>query len=487
MARLPTAADLGSRPLPQGGGLVARDRSGQILGEALQQAGENVRQIGEQQMEREDRFAYAQARSALLTADLQTRASLMDDPDYATHTQRYRDTMTKQVAEASKGIKSNPDRAAFVAESRLDMLRGALQVQEAAKGKEIDQGRAQLSGTLDRNREAALSAPDEGTRKEVIQNTLDNIAAARERGYLTAQEAEAQQKGWTTDYAEGALIMMAPADRIKALEDPKGTPAEFVPADRRMQLDDAARRQMLADSELADRQYQRGQKERSDEAAKEGDLLGGDLTMSWIEAHREILDPADLRYFVNKLESGGAEAAKDPLTYADLRYRAGQGEVVEPAARAALQAGNIRQGDYSAIVSEQESSHPNWAKQGDQYIKSKTVGTDLNPDPAAAATFGDAMDEWNLWKESHQSPTNKEAREAYQDIVYDHSLAKLNGLPPLRYFNGNKLTATPETLAEAEQATVQAFNDQTLSPEDFKREAKLLKEWRETLEMQAAP
>lgn len=251
MPRLPDATSLGERPVPQPRRQVATDQSGQVVGQAIEASGSNLIRLSEQRQDRQDRVGYANARSAILQADIAARRELENDNDFATYETRYREKLGQARQDASGHIRDRTDRALFEQDSALDLERGVTEIRGLARRKEVDTGRSGLDETLQKNRTAALEAQDEGTRAALIQSTQEAITGAAERGYISAQEATERRQSWTADYAEGHLDIQSLPDRIKILSNPKGTPAGYIAPDRRAVLLKAAQNELKAEQARA--------------------------------------------------------------------------------------------------------------------------------------------------------------------------------------------------------------------------------------------
>lgn len=247
MARLPDIEDLGARPIPQARAPRTIDQSGDILADSIGRTASAISNIANQVEAREDQASYAQARSTLLQADIAARKSLEGDQNFQTYGTRYSEAMQKARDAAASGIRGRRDRASFETESGLDIARGAAAVGEMARRVGIDVGRASLQSTLAGNRTAALEATDEATRAALITASQEAIAGARDKGYISAQEAVDQRQRWTTDYAEGHLDIQSLPERIRILSNPKGTPADYIAPDRRAVLLKAAQNELKAE------------------------------------------------------------------------------------------------------------------------------------------------------------------------------------------------------------------------------------------------
>jgi hypothetical protein len=224
MARIPDASQLGYS-VPQTRTPRFQDRSGEIVASAVGRFGQVAGQVASDIQEKEDQFAFAQAKSSLLQADVDARRSLENDQDWGTYEKRYSESMTKAREKAAGMIRGNRDRALFDMDAKLDVDRGIGEIRNVAKRKEIDWGRASLDGMLQANRTAALNAKDEPTRAALILATQEAINGAKAKGYLSEQEAMNQQQVWTANYAEGFVGMQPAAERIRLLSGSSSAPA----------------------------------------------------------------------------------------------------------------------------------------------------------------------------------------------------------------------------------------------------------------------
>ncbi len=308
MARLPTVVDIG-RQIPESRRRVVADRSGQIVGDSISAAGSNLASITERRSQREDKFAYAQAKSSFLRSDIESRKTLQDDNDWQGWEQRYRDSMSKGLEESLK-VLTPGDRALFELDAQLDIERGSEKIRELARGREVDQASADLLSVLDDNRASALEA-DEETQRALIDNTIDVVGAAQEKGYLTAEQAELIRRKWTTDFAEGAVSMLSPTERVEMLSSPDGTVAEYIQPDRRKALLDAAKSEdrvlrVAAESQAASDQIVLDIPTRTaalTAARMISDPLVRDATVSRVNARFDEMDAAEGEQIKNSLQA----------------------------------------------------------------------------------------------------------------------------------------------------------------------------------------
>lgn len=235
MARLPDVMDLGAPVVPRRARGIVSDQSAQIQAEALGNFAGTVGNIAAQFREREDKFTYALAKSKLLQADIQTRKSLEDDPDFETYEKRYQESMTKALGESSKLIRGSRDRALFDMDAKLDVERGTQEIRAQAKTKEIDWGRSTLDQTLEANRAAALQATDDNTRQGILNSSKEQIQGAVDRGYYKQQDGTNIFQRFRDDFSTGYLGMQTPEKRVELLKG-AGSVADFLQPDVKVNL-----------------------------------------------------------------------------------------------------------------------------------------------------------------------------------------------------------------------------------------------------------
>lgn len=253
---------------------------------------------------------------------------------------------------------------------------------------------------------------------------------------------------------------------------------------------ESTQRTRLAAEDRVYRNLERAEKDTQDAASKAGDkrMAEGQLTSGWIEANRSRLSPDDYRYFYRSLSGEGGGGPRDVQTYIDLRERASGGQDVRPEARAALTRGSIGVDDYDRLLGEVESERPGYYKRGASYLSTISGYSDLNPTPDAARTKAAMLDDWDVWASQNPKAGDEDARKAYQRIGEEYSLIDRNAVIATmrapRFLVGNR--AQPDIDA-TEAATVKAFQNGELSPQEFAQQAELLKQWRRAVETNQKP
>lgn len=252
MPRIPDSTALGERTIARGRAPVYEDRSSEILGDALNRSAQQIGQTVEEFAAHDDQFNYARAKSALLSADVEARKTLENDPDWGTYEARYTEAMKKARESAVGLIRGRRSKTLFDDDARLDVERGTAEIRGLSKRKEVDWGRASLNEMMESNRTAALSAGDEATRASFVRSTQDAIQGALGKQYISEQEAVNQRQAWSESYAQGYVSTLPTARQVEALKNPNGTPAALLPPDTRTKLLRQAENQLLQEREQAE-------------------------------------------------------------------------------------------------------------------------------------------------------------------------------------------------------------------------------------------
>lgn len=242
MAKLPDANDLGRRGPQIAGGVASADMT--QVSRAMQGLGNAIANTAGEIGEKQDRFNYAEAQSDFLKKKLTIMSAFDNDKDYATFGDRFSQEISKARDEASGLLRNNEDRRAFSIEADNDIARGAEQIRNLARSKEVDHGLATLSNTIEGNRNAALGTSDEATRQSLLQATNDAIQGAFDRGYIDEKSLVSTRQRAVVDYAQAAIGMMKPEQRIAALQSGSGM-AQYLPPDTRKKIIDASSAEVI--------------------------------------------------------------------------------------------------------------------------------------------------------------------------------------------------------------------------------------------------
>lgn len=306
MPVIPDVMDLGQRPVPRRARGIVSDNSAEISANASAQFAGSIGNIAQQFGEREDKFAYAQAKSSLLQADIATRKELENDPDWRTYETRYQESMKKALETSAQSVRGNRDRALFEMDAKLDLERGTQEIRGKAKAKEIDWGRSTTDQTLEANRAAAINAPDDASRQAILMTSKEAIIGAQQKGYFSEQEATNLFQGFRDSYATGYLEMQPAAKRIEMLTG-KNTVADYLQPDVRAKILEAAKKE---DRDLNVRRKSQAQEDAI--VTKHG----GNWTTA-LTAARGIADPEVRDSTVNRIKVRQAEAKQAETEYHD--------------------------------------------------------------------------------------------------------------------------------------------------------------------------
>lgn len=256
MARLPTAEELGALPSALSNRPIATyDVSGYARGAAAMAEGISSlgRGIGKavdsvaelRQREERNRLDRAKADANTLIATKGLRAALAaeSDPDAiaSTYSKAFRNTYA-----SASGLIGDPR-----AREDWTLARGADRDGEIAaafdhaktlrKQREVTDVTAQL----DALRDSALDDEDEASRAKAIDTGNNLIFGLHGTGAIDEAQAKTLREGWAQNYAEGRLDRLPPEERIATLERSEGNIAEFIPAERRIELIRTARADKL--------------------------------------------------------------------------------------------------------------------------------------------------------------------------------------------------------------------------------------------------
>lgn len=338
---------------------------------------------------------------------------------------------------------------------------------------------------------AQLAVQGDEEQREAIKARADDLLEENYHGGVIEAEEAAQMHLKFRDDMTSAQV------RYDILTDPDQAATDLLAGkydlseERAMQWlekanseSESRQRARFAAEDRARRERERFEKQVAEDTAKEGDqlLFTGNLTTQWLEENREQMDESDYRYFYKSIGTGST-GFTDINIYSSLRQRASDGEDVREEARQYLRRGMLKLPDYEKLVNRSEQNTgagdvPNWFKRGEDYLSRAFRVSDVNPDPSAPQRLANVMDEWTQWSLENPSPSQAEARQAYQEIAKSYALLDSSDmilLKPLpRYVVGNRQNMDMDA---SMQATVDAFQNGDLTPDEFKKQAALLKEW----------
>lgn len=205
MARLPTAADLGSTPRvdparaiasvdlsPIARGDQALEQGGEALGAGVDKLGAGMASEADAQQ----RFDFMQTHAQYLAKSIDIQSQFQNDQDYATLPQRYTQALTDARDQSAQGITSPGFRQNFMSTSDETIARGnswALERQSKLSN-EADAG--STDSTLDTLAGQFAKTQDEGQRGQIIGSAGALIDSAVGKGIYTPAQGYQMKHQW---------------------------------------------------------------------------------------------------------------------------------------------------------------------------------------------------------------------------------------------------------------------------------------------------
>lgn len=272
MPRLPSADDLRLRTSAYTGNVVGiRDTS---AAPAISAVAETLQGVAQKQIELDNDFRVASAKSKLLIGQETLLASLTD-ADYKTYEKRYEDGMRSIKEQAAKMIDSPRDLAVFENETQLLHTRGLLDARSRAAARETDVMRAEYETDIAGLGDSAMTT---SSLPMILESANETIDGAVRKGYITAEAGAEQKRAFAVNVATRRLEMLPPEAMIAALDNHAETEAGLLPADVRQIMKQKAQAELLTQRNL-ERTLQRQAQEDTYERAYEAIIAaGGDLS-----------------------------------------------------------------------------------------------------------------------------------------------------------------------------------------------------------------
>lgn len=240
MPRLPERTQLGTIQ-PRGEQSIVRGVQ-PIAEQATAQLGQTVAGVGLDLMERKAKLDYAKAKSEFLQEQALADHEISNSDDWAGYAENYQKRMTDARGRVLEKI-PQAFRGQFEAESDVEIQRGILTMANRSLAKERDAGMASLVEAVQKNREAAITAPSEHSRAALLNDINERISYAKTAGHLgdnAETKAVQMRQQVSEDYATGYLSTLDPYSQLNALKNDKIV-SEFIPADKRMALEERAK------------------------------------------------------------------------------------------------------------------------------------------------------------------------------------------------------------------------------------------------------
>lgn len=188
------------------------------LGKGIQSAAKDISATIHYQDAVDSKLETARARSDFLTKKIELDTSFKDDQDYETYQERYGAKLNEIRAGSTSLIQNPKTREMFdlaISDDIAKATQGAnLQVNKIWKDRTL----ADSTERLETIRQAALKTNDPEERAKLIDDGNDIISSLATKNITTHASAAEYKKKWTTDYAAGAISMLAPQERVAVLD-----------------------------------------------------------------------------------------------------------------------------------------------------------------------------------------------------------------------------------------------------------------------------
>lgn len=487
MPRLPTIKPIQQRTSAEGplGPGPTGDRSVVELGQALRGVASTLQAQKVREIQTSYEVADATARSL---SELQAfRESLASNENYDQHGQLFLDHARELEAQYKDAFSSPLAFKVWQNDFRQAAAQQEIGVAVDAEKLKVAKVRTDLGDTLFQL--SNLVGVNEEQDRIVRARAHTAIVQNAEAGNLDYSERDALIRKFDEDAAEASIrrdMIRDPAMAERKLAagaypQMSGEKAAIW-AQRVSAAAETEERRKLAAEDHAEKVAERHRKQAGEAAAKYLDALPADeLTPDKIEQYHDVLPEADYRHYYDKMRNppGHESGPADPEGYADLRYRAGNGEDVRDEARAKYLAGGFRLQDFNAIMSEVESERPGWRARGTRYISDALAYSDINPTPGAPQAKAEALIEWAQWADDHPKATTEEATKAFHEISKSHQLAQEAGLnltlawPTYGVGDRNKFDLVLST-----RRTIDAHDNGELDDDEFGRQMLILQQWK---------
>jgi hypothetical protein len=189
----------------------------QGMGDAVEGVGNALKKRQYEAQESQDKLESAYAEANLLQSQVEIGNSFDNDPEYTTYGKRYQEKSSNALLQASSMISNPEKRAMFEAKAQVINARGFASVTDKAHAQEASYGRASLFELIDKNKEAALVAPDEATQKGLMGSTRDAIDIGVTKGYFTPEVGYKTKHDVAQSFALASVEKLPPREQVKLM------------------------------------------------------------------------------------------------------------------------------------------------------------------------------------------------------------------------------------------------------------------------------
>jgi hypothetical protein len=447
-----------------------------------------------------------QARAEALAAKVDLDSRFAQDTNYKDMAPRYEKELQGVVEKAGSLIQTPGNRQRFFDEMRPSVRQGAASIMARARRLEGD---TNVGYALEKNNKlltSAVETDDDLHAGDALTSANYGIDYLVKKGWKTPVEGMAMKKQLVLDYAHAVSYKKLNTDPKwleNRLQNPEGTPFEFLPVQERMRLLDHATRAIDTRGRAAQVEEDRQRKAEGEERLKEVYSLAsrGELRPAHVEAARPFISPTEYNNLLKTFKPDGAE--NDPEAMADLVTRI---DTESPADFQKSAAGYLRQGKLKTETFLSLAEKNRTASKDDQPASPYRSGREMvkvTLDPgqllsgAAAAVArnaqAQALSEFDNWSSANPRADRATAMTQAQDIIKRYQVVPYDQMKMAtgvsRYFGPKSRNEV--TIADVDAAETKLWQDiqsGRLSREQQEFEIRLLENWRGILTReQAAP
>jgi hypothetical protein len=183
------------------------------LGKSLEGLGTSVSNL----YDKENKLDTARAKANFYSGVARLDQKRDDNQDPDDLQEKHKPLYRQNLEESASLIPDKRERELFKLQHDPDVTRREVSVDSRAFTLRRDDKMATSLAELDTYRESALTATDPETRSKTIQSAGAVIDRLEEAGYIDATKAQKARKLWMEGYAEEAVKLLSPRERIAAL------------------------------------------------------------------------------------------------------------------------------------------------------------------------------------------------------------------------------------------------------------------------------
>ena len=322
------------------------------------------------------------------------------------------------------------------------------------------------------------------------QKAHDAIRDDLTNGFINQKEADGKFEKFEENVQSAKIRQLIRVDPVTAydrLQDPGDPIFGSMKAEKKeiwVARATSAYEQDLRKQDIEERRLERlaaaARKERENELSSEIDVRfsEGTITMDWLTANRNQMNPTDFRYAVNKLDSG-IDATTNNTAFVSLSTRIADGEDVSREIDNALINGDIDRSYHQTLRAQMQTEFDPVFKESMNYLRGHYAGEEVI-ELGERTRLANAIKELNDYRFENPAASRdqyyKKADEILKRWSFNPAQIELFSLPRL-VFSEAKTVQTPDEIPIVALKTKQAFDNGDISKEIYLREVELLKKY----------